>query len=411
VVRDTSSAPSSVVTGPPARQLSRGPRRTPAFRLSPSFGRWRRCGDRLDLAWLLLWMLGLAGIVIFARWEAVPFHLIWVSFALLYGFRIRRARPTLWVLAAMVVTTFAAIGLDVTRGTQPANELTEVPLMAAMVWVMMWHARRSQTADIESARVSEENTRLLATQVRFLQDASHQLRTPITIALGHAELLARSVADRAEKRDIHVVVGELNRLRSLSERLLVIAASENPDFLRREPIALDQLTREVLRRWRPTAGRRWQLGQLDESTVAADRERLRLALDALMENAVQHTGPDDTIRLSVVRRHHSALVSLVVEDSGSGIPPAELTHIFDRFATGSGPGTHRGTGLGLALVQAVARGHGGEIRVRSTPGDGSRFEFLLPELPASGRARSPLADLSDVPSGSAGDPCGNRRLR
>jgi two-component system OmpR family sensor kinase len=276
---------------------------------------------------------------------------------------------------------------------------------------MMWHARRSQAADIESARVSEENTRLLASQVRFLQDASHQLRTPITIALGHAELLARSVADRAEKRDIHVVVGELNRLRSLSERLLVIAASENPDFLRREPIALEQLTMEVLRRWRPTAGRRWQLGQLDQSTVAADRERLRLALDALMENAVQHTGPDDTIRLSVVRGHHSAFVSLIVEDSGSGILPAELAHIFDRFATGSGPDAHRGTGLGLALVLAVARGHGGEVRVHSTPGDGSRFEFLLPELPASGQARSPLADLSDVPSGSASDPCGNRRQR
>jgi signal transduction histidine kinase len=387
VVRDISSPPSSVAAG------------------QPIWLGW------LDLAWLLMWMTGLAAILIFARWEAVPFHLIWLSFVLLYGFRIRGAAPTFWVIAAMVVTTFAAIGLDVARGAQPADELTVVPLMAAMVWVMMWHARRRQAADTESARVSEENTRLLATQLRFLQDASHQLRTPITIALGHAELLARSMADRAQKRDIHVVVGELNRLRSLSERLLVIAASENPDFLRREPIALEQLTVEVLRRWRPTAGRRWQLGQLEAATVAADRERLRLALDALMENAVQHTGPDDVIRLSVVRRHPSAFVSLIIEDSGAGIPQAELTHIFDRFTTGSGTGGHRGTGLGLALVLAVARGHGGEIQVHSTPGEGSRFEFLLPWLPASGQARNPLDDLTGISSGNAGDPCGHGRQR
>ena len=116
---------------------------------------WRRWSGWLDLAWVLLWMLGLAGIMVFARWEAVPFHLIWVSFALLYGFRIRKAKPTFWVLTAMVATTFAAIGLDVVRGAQPPAELTEVPLMAAMVWVMMWHAHRRQAADAERVRVSE----------------------------------------------------------------------------------------------------------------------------------------------------------------------------------------------------------------------------------------------------------------
>jgi signal transduction histidine kinase len=201
-------------------------------------------------------MLGLAGILIFARWEAVPFHLIWISFALLYGFRIRGTRPTLWVLAAMIATTFAAVAVDVARGAQPADELTEVPLMAAMVLVMTWHAHRRLEADTERARVSEQNAALLATQRRFLQDASHQLRTPITIALGHAELLARDLAGRQEKRDIHVVVGELNRLRSLGERLLLIAASENRDFLRPEPMALDELTMEVLRRWGAEGNRR-----------------------------------------------------------------------------------------------------------------------------------------------------------
>jgi signal transduction histidine kinase len=261
---------------------------------------------------------------------------------------------------------------------------------------MIWHSRRRQAADAASARVSAANSRLLAAQVRFLQDASHQLRTPITIALGHAELLARTVADRAGQRDIHVVVGELNRLRRLSERLLVIAASENPDFLRPELVAVDQLAAELLGCWRPAAARNWQLGPLDRATVAADRERLRLALDALLENAVQHTGPGDVIRLSAVRGPDSPAVSLVVQDSGPGIPPGEVAHIFERFATGSAPRHHAGTGLGLALVQAVARGHGGEISVDSTPGDGSRFELRLPAYPVS------LAD-------PAGDPCDRGR--
>jgi signal transduction histidine kinase len=329
-----------------SRRFSRRFSRRPAVAVSP--GGW------LDLGWLLLWLLGLAAILVVAPWEAIAFHLIWVSFGL-----------------------------------------------------MIWHARRRQAADAVSARVSAEKSRLLAAQVQFLQDASHQLRTPITIALGHAELLARTVADRAGQRDIDVVVGELNRLRRLSERLLVIAASENPDFLRAEPVAADELTAELLGRWRPAAARSWQLGPLDRATVAADRERLRLALDALLENAVQHTGPGDVIRLSVARGPRSPVVSLVVQDSGSGIPPAEVAHIFERFRTGSAPGRHAGTGLGLALVLAVARGHGGEIRVDSTPGHGSRFELRLPEYPS--RPADRAGHPGSLPADRAGDPGGRGR--
>jgi two-component system OmpR family sensor kinase len=356
----------------------------------------------LDLAWVGLWLLGLAGIVVFARWEAIPFHLLWISFALLYGFRVRRTSTTAWVLAAMIATTLAAVGFDVWHHAQPLDELAEVPLMAAMFWVMMWHAHRTMAADAGRAMVSEENARLLATQRRFLQDASHQLRTPITIALGHAELLARDLADRQGQRDIHVVVGELTRLKSLAERLLIIAASENPDFLRPEPVALDRFIMEALRRWRPTAQRHWQLGQLDAATVSADRERLRLAVDALLENAVQHTGPDDAIRLSVRLGEHAA--AMIIEDTGSGIPPGELARIFDRFTSGPGQAGHLGTGLGLALVRAIARGHGGEVRVRSAPGAGSRFEFMLP-------VTTPSADgLAQLPEpAQAGDPCGIRQ--
>jgi signal transduction histidine kinase len=284
--------------------------------------------------------------------------------------------------------------VDVARGTESVAELTEVPLMAAMFLAMVWHARRKLTAEQESRRFGEENARLLATQRRFLQDASHQLRTPITIALGHAELLASGLAGPQEGHDIEVVLGELNRLRRIAERLLVIAAAEGPEFLQPEAVELDGFTMEILRRWRPTADRRWQLGRLDQVTVQADRERLGLAVDALLENAVRHTASGDVIKLSVVAVGYGLPVRMIVADTGQGIPAELLRHVFDRFRSGdSGP--PRGTGLGLALVSAVARAHGGDVLVQSTPGQGSEFELLLP---------APAGPLELMPGPAPGTP-------
>jgi signal transduction histidine kinase len=251
-----------------------------------------------------------------------------------------------------------------------------------------------------SARISAENARLLATQRRFLQDASHQLRTPITIALGHAELLASELAGsgRAEERDIGVVVGELVRLRRLSERLLMIAAAEDPDFLRPEPVALDRFTMDVLRKWMPTAERRWQLGRLDEVVVDADRERLGLAMDALLENAIRHTQDGDVIQLSVLSAGDGSAARMIIADTGTGIPLSERDHIFDRFRSGSELGDGRRTGLGLALVRAVARAHGGDALVHSVPGHGSEFELVLPVSPGGKPPRRPTSPAGSAPA-------------
>lgn len=332
-------------------------------------------------AWLLVWLLSLVAYVIVGWRDAVLFYVVWVGSAALWGFRISGVKPTLSVLAAMIATAVAAVGLDAAWPGKPAERLVGALLMAAVFIAIVWHVHRRQSADAERDRVNEENARLLATQRRFLQDASHQLRTPITIALGHAELLARQLAGRTQRRDIDVVVGELTRLKRLSERLLLIASSEDREYLRVEPVELDSFIMDVLRRWLPAARRHWRLGHLDPVAVQADRERLGLAVDALLENAVQHTGAGDEITLSVLGDDVAARV--VVEDTGEGIPPGELESIFDRFRTGPEAGSRR-TGLGLALVRAVASGHGGEVRVRSVPGAGSRFEVVLPEIVQAG---------------------------
>jgi len=380
----------------------------------------------VDVAWVVFSLANLVAITVFSHWETVPFHFIWISLTLLYGFRVWAIKPTLWVLGLVMVTTFAAISWDVFHGAQSVDELNEVPLMAAMFGMMVWHAQRRLTADQERTRISAENERMLASQRRFLQDASHQLRTPITIALGHAELLASALAGsgRPEERDIGVVVGELARLRRLGERLLMIAAAEDPEFLRPEPVALDRFTMDVLRKWMPTAKRSWQLGRLDPVIVEADRERLGLAVDALLENAIRHTGDGDVIQLSVLSADDGAAARMVIADTGTGIPPSEREHIFERFRSGAELGDGRRTGLGLALVRAVARAHGGEALVRSTPGHGSEFELVLPVTgpaadlvpgtglaPGSGIAAPPgPAGMTAAPPAGAGRASGPGRL-
>ena len=357
--------------------------------------RWPYSPRALDIGWAVFSALNLVAMYWFAYWETIPFHFIWISLTLVYGFRAWRSSPTMWILGAVMVTTAAGIGLDVWRGTEPPEELTEVPLMAAVFAAMVWHAHRKQAAERSHHIISEQNARLVADQRQFLQDAAHQLRTPITIALGHAELLASNLTGQQEGQDIQVVIGELNRLRRISEKLLVIAAAAHPGFLHAEPVALDELTMELLRRWRPTADRRWRLGRLDRVTVQADRERLSLALDALLENAVRHTGQADVIQLSVIRGWPGMPTRVVVADSGSGIAADQVDLIFDRFRTGDSQSP--GTGLGLPLVRAVAHAHGGDVTVRSKPGEGSEFELSLPE-PAMNRPEPPLRpEGSDEP--------------
>ncbi|HEV2373882.1 MAG TPA: HAMP domain-containing sensor histidine kinase [Streptosporangiaceae bacterium] len=357
----------------------------------------------VDAAWVVFAAANLVAVVVFPYWETIPFHFIWVSLTFLYGFRVWSRRPTAWILAAVVLTTGAAIGWDVWRGAQTADELNEVPLMAVMFWLMVWHAQRKRAADIQRDLVSQENARLLAAQRRFLQDTSHQVRTPITLALGHAELLASQLAGRPEQRDIQVVVGELERLRRLGERLLMIATSEDPDFLRPEPLALDDLLLDLLAAWLPTAPRCWRVGKLDAAVVSADRERLTLAVEALLENAVRHTDEGALIELSVMSPGPGRAVLIGVRDSGEGIAPAELEYIFERFRTGSQLGGVRGTGLGLALVRAVARAHGGDVLVSSSPGKGSDFQIVLPAVVADGGQVTPGSPgTGQVPAGSPG---------
>ena len=228
--------------------------------------------------------------------------------------------------------------------------------------------------------MSMANLRLLERERRFVQDASHELRTPITVALGHAELIQRSAKDPTLAEDAAVIADELMRLRRLANRLLLLAGAEDPEFLHPEPVDVETIVVDAVRRW-TTTPRRWLLGSTEEATVTADADRLEVALDALIENAVNHTRESDTIEVAIRRRGARALIS--VRDTGAGIPAPDLDHIFDRFARAD-PGRSRhtgGFGLGLSIVKAIVDAHGGEVHVASAVGVGTTFEILLPLSP------------------------------
>jgi signal transduction histidine kinase len=331
----------------------------------------------VDAAWVAFALANLVAMYVFDTWETVPFHFIWVSLTLLYGFRVWPAKPTILTLACVILGTGSLILLDVFHGTQPIDEITEVPLMAAMFMAMVWHARRRLALTQEVERVSERNLQLLERERRFVQDASHELRTPITVALGHVELIERTATDSELHEDATVAMEELLRLRSLSDRLLTLASLDHPEPLRLAPSDVDGLVLDLLRRWGP-APRVWVRGTLEAGFAEVDHDRLALALDALVDNAVKHTGPGDRIKLSASRRNGTVLVA--VSDSGSGIPPESVGRIFDRFARSDSGRSRRagGVGLGLAIVKAIAEAHGGTILVRSSPGSGSTFELVLP---------------------------------
>jgi signal transduction histidine kinase len=282
--------------------------------------------------------------------------------------------------ALLAAVAIAAVAADF----EWAEELV-IPLVLVIVLGMVRHARRRQTALVEVQGVAEMRASLLDRQARFLHDASHELRTPVTIARGHLELLRREQPDALE---LEVALDELGRMERIVERLLLLAKSEQQGVVFEE-IDLEAFLSDLFIRWSEVAPRSWRLDVDLAGRLLADPEGLRNALDALLENAVKYTDPGDTVVLSA---HADGAGGVVIEvsDSGCGVPPEALPRIFDRWARADGARTRErgGAGLGLAIVAAVARAHGGRCSVRPLP-RGTAFRLHLPVRVAPAEAASP----------------------
>jgi signal transduction histidine kinase len=314
-------------------------------------------------------------------WQTVPFHFIYVSFTILYGFRAWRTGRTIAGIVFVTASTGLVTLHAISAGQEEMPELTEVPLMTLMFMAMVYHVIRRQQATAIAEQLAVERQRLLDREHAFLSDASHELLTPLTIARGHLELLDPDDPPPdsvAETRD--VVLAELGRMERIVDRLLLVERALSPEFLRLAPTPAAEFVTAIFRRWPATADRQWVLEAVAPGSLPVDADQLTLALDLMLENAVAHTGVGDTIAFG--SRSVDGRLVVRIRDSGKGIDPDVLPHIFERFFRGDRGRSRRtgGAGLGLSVSRAVVSAHGGDIRVTSALGAGAAFEVRLPGL-------------------------------
>jgi len=217
-------------------------------------------------------------------------------------------------------------------------------------------------------------------QRRFLDDAGHELKTPLTVLRGHLELLdVGDPREIAETRDL--LLDEVDRMARLVGDLILLAKSDRPDFVTPRPTDLTGLTVDTLAKARGLAERRWVLDETAGAVVLVDEQRLTQALLQLCHNAVTHTTPADTVALG--SSYDGTRVRLWVRDTGPGVAPEHREQIFERFGRGDVPtrahdAPDDGFGLGLSIVRAIAHAHGGEIGLDDEQPHGARFTIDVP---------------------------------
>ncbi len=238
----------------------------------------------------------------------------------------------------------------------------------------------------------ERLDRLFRSQQRFLADVSHELRTPLTSVRGNLDLMRRF--GQYDEESMHVIQDEMERMSRLLGDLLLLARADTGGLpLRHEPVELDNLLFEVYRQVsRIEKSVTVELTSVDQAVILGDEDRLKQLLLNLVDNGIKYTQPGGFVRLNLSKEGSWAY--LTVSDTGIGIPPEDLPHIFDRFyrVDKARTRTFGGSGLGLAIAKWIAQTHGGGIQVDSTPGKGTTFRVTLPLHQTAGR---PNRDDSD----------------
>ncbi|WP_433439160.1 ATP-binding protein [Nonomuraea sp. CA-141351] len=221
---------------------------------------------------------------------------------------------------------------------------------------------------------------------RFLADASHELRTPLTSVRGFAELHRRGGGDADEA--MRRIEDEAARMGVLVNDLLTLAQLDEERPLDRRPVDLLEVAADTIRDARVRVPERQVKlagldGRLAPVSITGDDARLRQVAVNLVGNALCHTPPDASVTVKVGRSGGMAV--LEVSDTGPGVPPDHVPHLFDRLYRVSQARTRAdgGAGLGLAIVSAIVRAHGGRVEVDTAPGEGSTFRVLLPDSEAA----------------------------
>ncbi|MEM8503966.1 MAG: HAMP domain-containing sensor histidine kinase [Cyanobacteria bacterium P01_D01_bin.1] len=223
-------------------------------------------------------------------------------------------------------------------------------------------------------------------QRAFINDAGHELRTPITIIQGHLELMDGDPQERQETMEL--VMNELDRMGRLVSDMILLAKSERPNFLQLETFLVRAFAEELLVKAQALADRRWLLVGDEAGDMVGDRQKLTGAMLNLLRNAAQHTQATDSIEIGYCfsaangqNSYRESPVEFWVRDTGEGISPDDQQRIFARFARGKHQQRRsEGSGLGLAIASTIADAHGGCIQLTSQPGKGATFRIILPNM-------------------------------
>lgn len=218
-----------------------------------------------------------------------------------------------------------------------------------------------------------------ATQRQFLDDAGHELRTPITIVRGHLELV-----DPSDPQEVAaaraLVLDEIDRMSRLVDDLIELAKARRPGFVALAVVEVGILTDEVADKVRGLGDRCWQVDQRGEGEAALDSQRITQALVQLASNATRFTAAGDVI--AVGSDVAPDVVRFWVRDTGTGIEPEDQQRIFERFQRSDDHVSDEGSGLGLSIVAAITAAHSGSVSVTSEPGAGALFTLTIPRRTA-----------------------------
>jgi signal transduction histidine kinase len=360
-------------------------------------------------AWTLFAVGCLIAMALWPGLETVPYHLGWAGFVLAFGLgtwsRLQLVTALTWYSLAGGSTLVSSWW----EGLIGWGETTEIPLMLMLALLMVWHVRRRQAALAEVTRLAECDVQASIRREQLMQLTSHELRTPLTIARGYVELLQTRARESENQQDLGVVADELERLSRVSDRLIRMIRLQ--DDTTNEDVDIDQVMAQAVERWRVVADRHWILDARAGSGVGSP-ERLRTALDTLVENAIRYTSVGDTIRLVGSRDLRHIVVG--VFDSGLGLSDQQVTAInagerssLPGTTAGTEAGADRdlaadsetdsdtdgdtrtgadfypedllaGTGLGLSIVRALARAHGGTLQASHAPDGGAAMILTFP---------------------------------
>ncbi len=231
-------------------------------------------------------------------------------------------------------------------------------------------------------------------QIRqFSTDVSHELRTPLTAIQGQLEVALFTAKSPEQMREaIENALQDVERLSNLIRALLLLSHSETGQLpTNKSMVDLGQIVSDLVEQFQiPAEAHNVRLSDENSGTVACEVDRMQIerVITNLLSNALKYTPGGGWVKVRAETA--GSLVRIIVEDSGIGIPPDHLPHIFDRFYRVPDPNPEKGLGLGLSFVASIVKAHGGEIKVRSEPGRGSRFMVTLPQgstKPLPGRSQ------------------------